>query len=103
MCCLSLQGDWATWSESVRPCFACLAFDDDLFTVAGNSGAGLRWQCTRSGDCEAACAQCELSVRNQSEAERLAISSALEYDTSSKGTAGVSTIRSFGSSTRTVR
>ena len=32
-----------SWSDSLRPCFACDAFGPELYMTAGRSAAGLRW------------------------------------------------------------
>ena len=90
MCCLFFKGDWAeyahtvgvaTWSDSLRPCFACVGFGQDLFNPNGNSPSGLRWQCAADGDYDGSCSRCEKLVRITSIADRALILRNLEYDT----------------------
>ena len=67
---LFVKGDWASfvtslgfpsWSDGVRPCFFCNAFDD-LYDHDGCDPLGLRWRDNGESDYFESCDLCEVDV-----------------------------------------
>ena len=97
MCCLYFKGDWAefshtlslaTWRDAMRPCFACMAYGDDLFNPVGCSSSELRWYCSTADDYDAECSRCEKHIPISSIADRSLILRNLEYDSRQTGSHG---------------
>ena len=93
-----IKGDWAeysntlglpAWTDSLRPCFQCVACGPEMHVPHGNSPVGLRWACNREEDYGQACARCEIQVP-LTHANRDAIieDGGLRYDKRADGSKG---------------
>ena len=102
--CLYFKGDWAEyahtvglpgWNDSLRPCFACSAFGQDMYCTAGNSEEGLRWQTNSAQSYEEACQRCEIKVCIASTAQRDRLAACLRFDRRGVGPRGLALQQDF--------
>lgn len=99
--CLYIKGDWAeyahtfglpSWSDGMRPCWACSAVGPDMFVAAGNTASTLRWALNEPGDFEADCARCEIKVRVSAAEQKDRIATLLQFDKRPTGSLGLSLV-----------
>ena len=95
-CVVYVNRDWAeyaatlglpSWQDSIRPCFACNASGDDMYTPHGNNQVALRWPCNEDNDYHVACTRCEIIVEINEETKTL-ITNRLRYDKRRVGNRG---------------
>ena len=95
--CLYIKGDWmefATtlgfpmWMDSLRPCYDCSAFGDNMFETSGTTLETIRWHLNGDEDYFAACERCEHEVRLQGPNDIATLERFLRYDKRTDGSRG---------------